>query len=76
MTCLVYLDDVIVFGSTFEEELTRLDEVFSRLQSAKLKLKPSTLIEAQRRDPELGDVVRMRLEGKERSDVKQLQTAN
>jgi len=41
MTCLVYLDDVIVFGSTFEEKLARLDQVFSRLQSAKLKLKLS-----------------------------------
>jgi len=41
ITCLVYLDDVIVFGSTFEEELARLDEVFSQLQAAKLKLKPS-----------------------------------
>jgi len=40
ITCLVYLNDVIVFGSTFEEELTRLDEVFARLRSAKLKLKP------------------------------------
>ncbi|WP_435331366.1 reverse transcriptase family protein, partial [Klebsiella pneumoniae] len=26
-TALVYLDDVIVFGSTFEEELGRLEEV-------------------------------------------------
>ena len=37
----MYLDDVIVLGSTFEEELVRIDEVFSRLKSAKLKLKPS-----------------------------------
>ena len=38
---LVYMDDVIVFGRSFDEELHRLDEVFSRLKSAKLKLKPS-----------------------------------
>jgi len=40
-TCLVYLDDVIVFGSTFEELLHRTEVVFQRIQSAKLKLKPS-----------------------------------
>ena len=27
-TALVYLDDVIVYGGTFEEELERLEEVF------------------------------------------------
>jgi transposase InsO family protein/predicted aspartyl protease len=39
-TCLVYLDDVIVFGATETEMLSRLDEVFSRLEEANLKLKP------------------------------------
>ena len=39
--CLVYLDDVIVFGRTFDEHLTRLGEVFDRLRAANLKLKPS-----------------------------------
>ena len=38
--CLVYLDDVIVFGKTFEQALENLEEVFSRFQSANLKLKP------------------------------------
>jgi len=28
-TCLVYLDDIIVFGQTFDEQLERLGEVFS-----------------------------------------------
>jgi len=37
LTCLVYLDDVIVFGQSFDEQLCRLDKVFARLQSAKLK---------------------------------------
>ena len=57
MTCLVYLDDVIVFGSTFEKELTRLNEVFSRLQSAKLKLKPSKCSLFQHNVEFLGHVV-------------------
>ena len=40
MTCLVYLDDIIIFGKSFEEQLARLREVFSRIRSANLKLKP------------------------------------
>jgi hypothetical protein len=39
-TCLVYLDDVIVFGATEVEMLARLDEIFTRLEQANLKLKP------------------------------------
>ena len=37
-TCLFYLDDIIVFSSTWEEHLARLHEVFERLRHAKLKL--------------------------------------
>jgi len=40
-TCLVYLDDVIVFGSTFEELLHSTEVVSQRIRDAKLKLKPS-----------------------------------
>ena len=40
-TCLIYLDDIIVFGKTFEEHIERLREVLCRLQQAGLKLKPS-----------------------------------
>ena len=36
--CLFYLDDIIVFSSTWEEHLARLREVFERLMQAKLKL--------------------------------------
>ena len=39
-TCLVYLDDIIIFSKTIEEHLTRLREVLSRLRTAGLKLKP------------------------------------
>jgi len=41
MTCLVYLDDIIIFGKSFEEQFARLREVFSRISSANLKLKPT-----------------------------------
>ncbi|MCG7874760.1 MAG: ribonuclease H family protein, partial [Candidatus Thiodiazotropha endolucinida] len=38
-TCIVYLDDMIVCGKTFEDMVKNLDEVFARLQEAGLKLK-------------------------------------
>ena len=38
--CLIYLDDVIVIGHRFEEELKRLKQVFERLTCAGLNLKP------------------------------------
>ena len=39
-TCLIYLDDIVVFGTNFEEHLNRVEEVLDRLQVAGLKLKP------------------------------------
>ena len=39
--CICYLDDVIIFGSTFDTTLSNLRAVFSRLKAANLKLKPS-----------------------------------
>ena len=38
-TCLVYLDDIIVVGKTFEEMIKNLSQVFNRLAEAGLKLK-------------------------------------
>lgn len=38
--CLVYLDDVIIFGKSFEEMIQRLKTVFLRFRSARLKLNP------------------------------------
>ena len=40
-TCLVYLDDIIIFGRTFQEHLGRLDEVLTKLRQANLKVKPT-----------------------------------
>ena len=39
-TCLVYLDDIIIFSQTVEEHLQRLAEVLRRLKDAGLKIKP------------------------------------
>lgn len=38
---LVYVDDILIFSKTFEEHLTHLEQVFSRLKKANLTLKPS-----------------------------------
>ncbi len=38
--CLVYLDDIIVHAKSFDEELSRLREVFNRMKGAKLKRNP------------------------------------
>ena len=39
--CLIYLDDIIIFSSTFEEHLEHLEAVFARLKEHNLKLKAS-----------------------------------
>ena len=39
--CLIFLDDILIFSETFEDHLSRLEAVFSRLQELGLKLKPS-----------------------------------
>ena len=40
LRCLVYLDDMIAHGKTFELELQCLTHIFSRLRVANLKLNP------------------------------------
>lgn len=37
--CLVYLDDILVISKTFQEHVKHLDDVFTRLEEARLKLK-------------------------------------
>ena len=39
--CLVYLDDIIVLGRSFEGHLKALSEVLGHLQRERLKLKPA-----------------------------------
>ena len=55
--CLVFLDDIIVISSTFEQHLERLNAVFERLRSANLKLKPSKCKLFQLKVKFLGSVV-------------------
>ena len=39
--CLVYLDDILIVGKTFDDQLHNLSFVFDRTRGAGLKLKPS-----------------------------------
>ena len=41
LLCLVYLDDIIVFSATFQDHLSNLRQVLTRLRKAGLKIKPS-----------------------------------
>ena len=40
-TLVLYLDDILVFSSTIEEHIERLDVVFTKLKEHGLKIKPS-----------------------------------
>jgi len=42
--CLVYLDDVIIFGKSFEEMLSNLEKIFRRLREANLTINPQKCI--------------------------------
>ena len=41
VTCLVYLDDIIIFSRTVEKHIEQLKEVLERLKGAGLKVRPS-----------------------------------
>ena len=47
--CCVYLDNILVMGTTFEEHLCNLRCVFERLRDAGLCLKPSKCYLARKR---------------------------
>ena len=56
-TCLVYLEDVMVYGRDFDEHLERLREVVKRFRQAGLKLKLSKCFLLRPRVPYLGRVI-------------------
>ena len=55
--CLVFLDDIVVMSSSFEQHLERLRAVLGRLKVANLKLKPSKCKLFQLRVKFLGSIV-------------------
>jgi len=56
-TCMVYLDDIILFGRKFEEQIDRVTEVFERIRVVNLKLKPSKCSICVRQVEFLGHIV-------------------
>lgn len=54
---MAYLDDIIIFSSTFEEHLERLEAVFVKLGEEGLKLKPSKCHLFKKRVKYLGHVI-------------------
>lgn len=56
-TCLVYLDDIIVMGKTFEDHLKNLEEVFERLRGSGLQLSSKKCHLFQKEVRYLGHVV-------------------
>ena len=56
-SCHVYLDDVLVLGSTLEEHNANLRKVFSRIREAGLRLKPKKCDFAQESVGYLGHIV-------------------
>ena len=55
--CMVYLDDIIIFGPHYDTHLSRLRLVFERVRKAGLKLKASKCCLLQRKVSFLGHVV-------------------
>ena len=56
-TCIVYLDDILVLGKTFQEHLQNLWRVFDRLREAGLRLKPTKCHMGRRKVEYLGYIV-------------------
>ena len=57
VSCLIYMDDVIIFGKDFDEHLCRLTEVLQRFREAGLKLKPAKCNFFRREVKFLGHVI-------------------
>ena len=55
--CIVYIDDIIIFSSSFEEHIERLEAVFQRLLDFGLKLKLSKCKFFQKKVKFLGHVI-------------------
>ena len=55
--CLVYLDDILVTGKTFDEHCSNLEEVLNAIQSAGLKLKPSKCFFGRKEVKYLGFII-------------------
>ena len=66
--CLIYLDDIIIFSSSFRDHLLRLTKVFQTLQKAGLQLKPTKCHFAHREVKYLGSELGIKPDPKAVSD--------
>ena len=57
LQCLVYLDDIIVIGRSFQEHIQNLDSVFQRLRESGLRLEPSKCSFFQKQVQYLGHII-------------------
>ncbi|GBN43089.1 Retrovirus-related Pol polyprotein from transposon 297 [Araneus ventricosus] len=55
--CLVYLDDIIIVGRTFQEHLNNIRKVFQRLLKANLKLSPKKCRFFRKEVSDLGHII-------------------
>ena len=56
-TAMVYIDDILVAGQTFQEQLDNLEQVFQCLRNAKLKLSPKKCHLFQKQVRYLGHII-------------------
>ncbi|GBM68087.1 Retrovirus-related Pol polyprotein from transposon 297 [Araneus ventricosus] len=55
--CLVYLDDIILVGQTFQEHLNNIRKVFQRLQKANIQVSPKKYRFFRKTAPYLGHII-------------------
>ena len=72
--CLIFLDDVIVYGTSFGNQLERLQLVFERLRSANLILSPKKCELFQQEVAYLGHIVSQDGIAPDPSKIKSIQT--
>jgi len=72
-SCLVYINDIIIVGKSFEEHLHNLHQVFERLRQAGLKLQPQKCQFLQQEVKFLGHIVSP--DGRSREDSQSYKVA-
>ncbi len=55
--CLVYIDDIVILGRSYDEHLANLGAVFARIRDAGLKLQPAKCAFLQKQVRYLGHIV-------------------